>query len=165
MLRCVLLIQLIAFSFLHSQETNPCQNERYLKLREKKLDEMSQREYEYFLKYDEECSKSQAPNHKKNILNGFAIGFSSSIPVILGEALSKESIGLNKSLIIITPGGVNFGPLYSKVGLEIYEYKSPFGDFKKRVLFFTSNSGFKYKGYGLGGGIKFGLFPNGYGGG
>jgi len=203
MLRCFLLIQLVAFSFLHSQETkteekevvasdqtkkiekpkkkamekapkntkgshwaqNPCQNERYLELKEKKLDEMSQREYEYFLRYDEKCYNRQAPNLKKNILNGFEIGFSSSIPVILGEALSKESIGLSKSLIIITPAGMNFGPLYSKVGLEIYEFKSPYGGFKKRVLLFTSNSGLKYKGYGLGGGIKGGLFPTGYGGG
>ncbi len=45
-----------------SDEENPCNDSRYLKLKEIDLDEMSDREYQYFLKKDESCSNS------KNIL-------------------------------------------------------------------------------------------------
>ena len=38
------------------QTTNPCEDERYLKIKEKSLDEMSDREYAYFLKFDEKCT-------------------------------------------------------------------------------------------------------------
>ena len=38
---------------------NPCEDERYLQLKTKTLDEMSDREYQYFLTYDEKCSQYQ----------------------------------------------------------------------------------------------------------
>jgi antitoxin component YwqK of YwqJK toxin-antitoxin module len=38
------------------QTTNPCEDERYLKIKKKSLDKMSDREYAYFLKFDEKCT-------------------------------------------------------------------------------------------------------------
>ena len=38
------------------QTKNPCEDERYLKIKVKSLDEMSDREYAYFLKFDEKCT-------------------------------------------------------------------------------------------------------------
>ena len=37
-------------------EDSPCEDETYLELKKKKLDEMSDREYEYFTRKDKECS-------------------------------------------------------------------------------------------------------------
>ena len=39
------------------QQKSPCLDARYVELKKKKLDEMSDREYSYFLKKDKECSK------------------------------------------------------------------------------------------------------------
>ena len=41
------------------QEKLPCLDARYLELKNKKLDEMSDREYSYFLKKEEECSSNK----------------------------------------------------------------------------------------------------------
>ena len=42
-----------------ANKDNPCNDSRYLKLKEIDLDEMSDREYQYFLKKDEACSNSK----------------------------------------------------------------------------------------------------------
>ena len=42
-------------SSLFSQESSPCEDELYLELKKKKLDDMSDREYEYFREKDKEC--------------------------------------------------------------------------------------------------------------
>ena len=44
---------------------NPCEDKRYLKIKNKSLDDMSEREYQYFLKIDEECNEYQG-NSKNN---------------------------------------------------------------------------------------------------
>ena len=41
------------------QDESPCLDARYLELKKKKLDEMSDREYSYFLKKEEECSSKK----------------------------------------------------------------------------------------------------------
>ena len=50
-------IILLITNILISQEINPCEDSRYLDIKEKSLDEMSDREYQYFLKKDNECSE------------------------------------------------------------------------------------------------------------
>ena len=45
---------------------NPCEDERYLELKTKTLDEMSEREYSYFLEYDSKCQDYQLLNESKD---------------------------------------------------------------------------------------------------
>jgi len=46
-------------SVLPKSDYNPCEDERYLSIKEKELDMMSEREYEYFLLKEKECSESK----------------------------------------------------------------------------------------------------------
>ena len=49
------IISLIFVSFVFSQSSyNPCEDKMYLKILEKELDEMSDREYDYYQKIDKE---------------------------------------------------------------------------------------------------------------
>ena len=48
---------LLILSITFGQEYNPCKERRFLSLRNIELDEMSDREYNYFIKKEEECSK------------------------------------------------------------------------------------------------------------
>ena len=51
---------------LFAQES-PCEDETYLELKKKKLDEMSDREYEYFLVKDKQCNEYISnPKNKKS---------------------------------------------------------------------------------------------------
>ena len=49
----LLCVPIISFG----QEKSPCLDERYIQLKKKQLDNMSDREYKYFLKKDGECTK------------------------------------------------------------------------------------------------------------
>ena len=40
-----------------AQNNSPCEDSKYLELKKKKLDDMSDREYEYFSKKDTECNE------------------------------------------------------------------------------------------------------------
>ncbi len=48
---------MIFFSFVVAQNYNPCKDKRFVSLLKKDLDDMSEREYAYFIKKEEECSK------------------------------------------------------------------------------------------------------------
>ena len=52
------------------QEYNPCKDRRFLSLKNMDLDEMSDREYNYFIKKEEECSnyktKKNQPKKKRS---------------------------------------------------------------------------------------------------
>ena len=48
-------------------QESPCENETYIELKKKKLDEMSDREYEYFLVKDKQCNEYISnPKNKKS---------------------------------------------------------------------------------------------------
>ena len=51
-----LLSALILTIFVNGQ-SNPCEDERYLKIKEKSLDDMSDREYDYFLSAEKKCKE------------------------------------------------------------------------------------------------------------
>ena len=53
MKHCLSLILLIGICF--GKNTNPCEDERFLKIKKKSLDAMSEREYAYFLKMEKKC--------------------------------------------------------------------------------------------------------------
>ena len=56
---------LILFSIALGQDSNPCKNKRFLSLSKMDLDDMSDREYNYFIKKEEECSKYKLKRKKK----------------------------------------------------------------------------------------------------
>jgi len=56
---------LILFSIALGQDYNPCKNKRFLSLSKMDLDDMSDREYNYFIKKEEECSKYKLKRKKK----------------------------------------------------------------------------------------------------
>ena len=59
----LLIISLVLFiSLAFGQSENPCEDVRYLEIKKKSLDEMSNREYDYFTKMDEECKNYQKGN-------------------------------------------------------------------------------------------------------
>ena len=66
-LTCILLSLLIFATPILAQ--NPCEDSTYLELKQKKLDELSDREYEYFTRKDTECSAylSKTPKKSQNI--------------------------------------------------------------------------------------------------
>ena len=47
----------LSIGILFPQLPNPCEDEKYLELKKKSLDEMSDREYKYFTQKDKECSE------------------------------------------------------------------------------------------------------------
>jgi len=58
-------ILLILFSIASGQDYNPCKNKRFLSLSKMDLDDMSDREYNYFIKKEEECSQYKLKRKKK----------------------------------------------------------------------------------------------------
>ena len=56
-IKFILFFFLIFLSVGVAQDYNPCKGKRFISLLKKDLDEMSEREYTYFIKKEEECSK------------------------------------------------------------------------------------------------------------
>ena len=63
---------------MYPQVSNPCEEERYIELKKKSLDEMSDREYEYFRQKDKVCSEYilkqielEKINHQKGYYNSY----------------------------------------------------------------------------------------------
>ena len=49
------IILLLSFTIIYTQDFNPCEDMIYIDIKKKKLDEMSDREYNYFITTDKEC--------------------------------------------------------------------------------------------------------------
>ena len=63
-------LSFIILSTLINAQTNPCEDERYLLIKEKSLDDMSDREYNYFLSAEKKCEKfseSSSANNSETI--------------------------------------------------------------------------------------------------
>jgi hypothetical protein len=57
-----LMLFIIAFAFLmNAQSQSPCSDQQYLKLKNKPMDSMSQREYEYFMLKEKYCNEAVFP--------------------------------------------------------------------------------------------------------
>tara|TARA_B100002019_G_C21227776_1_gene578293 strand:- start:386 stop:1138 length:753 start_codon:yes stop_codon:yes gene_type:complete len=61
----IIIICLICNCF--AQDYNPCKDKRFLFLTKIELDDMSDRQYNYFIKKEEECSKYRARNSRNRI--------------------------------------------------------------------------------------------------
>ena len=62
------LLFLLIFEFAFGFMPNPCEDERYLQIKEKSLDDMSDREYSYFTQKDKECSEYTMSGMSKKII-------------------------------------------------------------------------------------------------
>jgi len=88
--RIIILLIFSGFSF--GQATNPCEDERYLDIKKKPLDDMTDREYTYFMQKDKECAE-----YKPSQLNK-SEGIKSTIVKKHEEPLQQGNIlfGLNE---------------------------------------------------------------------
>ena len=87
-----IIILLIFSGFAFGQATNPCEDERYLDIKKKPLDDMTDREYTYFMQKDKECAE-----YKPSQLNK-SEGIKSTIVKKHEEPLQQGNIlfGLNE---------------------------------------------------------------------
>ena len=65
------------------QEKSPCLDERYIELKNKKLDNMSDREYQYFSKKEDQCNQYMLSN--KGLSDNLVLGADKNINLIYGE--------------------------------------------------------------------------------
>ena len=108
------LIIILMLSNLFSQTISPCDEKMYLNLKTKTLDEMSDREYQYFLNKDAQCNEyisSKNSNHSgrfngaeisslKNRKMLDVIGITTFYGLtVLGDALIDEGIDVPYLLI------------------------------------------------------------------
>ena len=56
-IKFILSLFMIFFSVVVAQDYNPCKDKRFVSLLRKDLDDMSEREYSYFIKKEEDCTK------------------------------------------------------------------------------------------------------------
>ena len=129
---------------------NPCEDERYLELKTKTLDEMSDREYQYFLTYDEECSQYQkSPTIVERAVNDATADASKWLfyqPLIIGisgasslsyffftgePSVIVSILSLSGSYSLFTASDENNIVGVSSKDFELYE-KIYFKEFKKR---------------------------------
>lgn len=115
------IIFLMAIVFLSSgfsqeqsmEKDNPCEDKRYLKISEKSLDDMSDREYSYFIEIDRDCKNLSKNNSsiKKNIQNQTPI---IDIDSLKNSTLDEKSKYYNNEKLSIdlinkAKGGYNSG--------------------------------------------------------
>ena len=60
------LFLLLILTILYTQTYNPCEDAMYIGLKKKRLDEMSDREYDYFTKVDQDCKSYLRKNINKS---------------------------------------------------------------------------------------------------
>ena len=79
----------LSFGFISAQ--NPCEDPRYLKIKQKSLDEMSDREYEYFMMKERACTESNPLNKstKPLLKTKFSLSDKVCIKTQYGEMVIK----------------------------------------------------------------------------
>tara|TARA_B100000965_G_scaffold228415_1_gene191183 strand:+ start:439 stop:999 length:561 start_codon:yes stop_codon:yes gene_type:complete len=64
MKKYLFIVLLVSFGF--GQISNPCEDERYLEIKNKSLDEMSDREYKYFMMMQKKCQSIDVSKDQSN---------------------------------------------------------------------------------------------------
>ncbi len=102
------------------QSENPCENARYLEIKKKSLDEMSDREYNYFIKVDEKCKNYLQRNSesKGEIQNQELINENINNSSKLNDERLREFNKRKLSIEIITKG---VGSVNTEIGLAVGE--------------------------------------------
>ena len=112
------LVFLLIFEFAFGFMPNPCEDERYLQIKEKSLDDMSDREYEYFIRKDKECSEYKILNLEK--VNQETAPTNKQESVSLRETTKSQGIAISfnpnggfSSFIFLTGGSASmFDPTF-----------------------------------------------------
>ena len=162
---------LILFSIALGQNSNPCKNKRFLSLSKMDLDDMSDREYNYFIKKEEECSqyklkrkkkkpsksKRNQTNRKKRKKNpkkrvpkekAYLPGVYFSSPVMRLQMISKYDNTNISGFKLETPLSIAIGKLRPTL---VFEYRTyDFSSFDKET-----NDYDKFGGNAILGGLKF----------
>lgn len=90
-----LFLYLLILSFSINAQSNPCEDKRYLTIKEKPLDDMSDREYNYFLSAEKKCEEFSESSAIKTGANKI------EKKVVIEKSLNEiqENKSLNKSSI------------------------------------------------------------------
>jgi len=107
---------------------NPCNDERYLQIKQKSFEEMSDREYDYFKELNSECIEFKKKYTNSNVLKESKNDKPSS--VLITAPLKNESID-SEITTSVSPEG--FG--YIRGGLDILGVMDFDGDFEDDVDF------------------------------
>ena len=67
MKKCLFIVLL--FGLTSGQVSNPCEDERFIKISEKYVDQMTEEEYQYYLKKNKECVEYDKNSGNPNSLN------------------------------------------------------------------------------------------------
>jgi len=154
-----LLTLLLILSITYGQEYNPCKDKRFLSLRNIDLDEMSDRQYNYFIKKEEECSRYKTKkkrinkkqtkkvsrpkkNSKKNRkrknpqrtmpkIKTYLPGVYFSAPVMRLQMTSVYDKTSISGIKLETPISINFGKLQPYLVFEYRSYDFSYSDSKK----------------------------------
>ena len=114
------LILLVGFAF--GQIVNPCEDERYLQIKNKSFDDMSEREYSYFIKMDEECKRFEQNNSVGKVENQNQQPTSTKKESVNNFSLTNNQLKeFNKrklSIEIVTKG---VGSFNTQMGLAVGE--------------------------------------------
>jgi len=71
----------LLYGLVSGQVPNPCEDERFIKISEKFVDQMTNEEYKYFIKKEEECTKYENNNDiPKSLDNNLEIRISNQVP-------------------------------------------------------------------------------------
>ena len=147
-----LIYLLIFLSSGLAQDYNPCKDKRFISLLKKDLDSMSERQYNYFIKKEEECSKykmkkkkkkkrpskSKNNNRKKRRKNpnkklpketSYIPGIYFSSPIIKLQMTSNYDYASISGLKLETPISINIGKLR-----ELIESNEEINGNHKKVL-------------------------------
>ena len=114
----ILLIVLFITGVCFGQTISPCEDERYIVLKNKSLDDMSDREYEYFIRKDKECSEYKILNLEK--VNQETAPTNKQESVSLRETTKSQGIAISfnpnggfSSFIFLTGGSASmFDPTF-----------------------------------------------------
>ena len=176
---------LILFSIALGQDYNPCKNKRFLSLSKMDLDDMSDREYNYFIKKEEECSKyklkrkkkktskskrnqTNRKKRKKNPKEGahkekaYLPGVYFSSPLLKLQMIdSYDNVSIS-GIKLETPLSINFGKLNPYLVFEYRTYEFSYIDKEKNAYFDVDGNEIfnKFGGNAILGGLKlpFNLF-------
>jgi len=150
-------ILLILLSIVSAQDYNPCKNKRFLSLSKMDLDEMSDREYNYFIKKEKECSqyklkkkkkkpskskrnqtnrKKRKKNPKKRIPKEkvYLPGVYFSSPVMRLQTISKYDNTNISGFKLETPLSIDIGKLRPSLVFEYRTYVFTYSDKEKNKI-------------------------------
>ena len=134
MKKYLFIILLVGVCF--GQSINPCDDERFLKIKEKSLDNMTEREYQYFIKKEKECSEHNKNNDptkplSKNKIEDNYTNFLMSLGCRYNNEIlnyydknSKKWIAIEDQLSFLNTLGYKEGSTINRTKGELYLFKN-----------------------------------------